>query len=184
MTAPTTGPSAVAVTSSSTAMPNTTMPTHLLRVWLMQPTEGAAQEADGLTTGSGIGEAMIRAAQRGADVRRISDKTMPRPPASGIVRLAVVGVTIWIDHEARIARAKTIVIDETVTLTGSYNWTRGAAANYQPRPVPCCRGGLRGSGITRADRKGVSQDRALNGRAPCNRHIEQTRNRCLAIRAS
>jgi phosphatidylserine/phosphatidylglycerophosphate/cardiolipin synthase-like enzyme len=38
---------------------------------------------------------------------------------------------IWIDGQVRIAHAKTIVIDEAVTLMGSYNWTRGAAANSE-----------------------------------------------------
>ena len=45
--------------------------------------------------------------------------------------LAAAGVLIWIDDRARIAHAKTMVIDGTVTLTGSYNWTRGAAANSE-----------------------------------------------------
>jgi phosphatidylserine/phosphatidylglycerophosphate/cardiolipin synthase-like enzyme len=43
--------------------------------------------------------------------------------------LAAAGVPIWIDDQARIAHGKTMVIDETVTLMGSMNWTRGAAAN-------------------------------------------------------
>jgi phosphatidylserine/phosphatidylglycerophosphate/cardiolipin synthase-like enzyme len=34
---------------------------------------------------------------------------------------AAAGVPIWIDAEARIAHAKTMAIDEAVTLTGSYN---------------------------------------------------------------
>ena len=38
---------------------------------------------------------------------------------------------IWIDDQSPIARAKTMVIDGAVTLTGSYNWTRGAAANSE-----------------------------------------------------
>jgi phosphatidylserine/phosphatidylglycerophosphate/cardiolipin synthase-like enzyme len=40
-------------------------------------------------------------------------------------------VPIWIDDQARIAHTKTMVIDEAVTLMGSYNWTRGAAANSE-----------------------------------------------------
>jgi phosphatidylserine/phosphatidylglycerophosphate/cardiolipin synthase-like enzyme len=40
-------------------------------------------------------------------------------------------VPIWIDAQARIAHAKTMVIDDAVTLMGSYNWTRGAAANSE-----------------------------------------------------
>ena len=44
---------------------------------------------------------------------------------------AAAGVPIWIDAEARIAHAKTMAIDEAVTLTGSYDWTPGAAANLE-----------------------------------------------------
>ena len=36
-----------------------------------------------------------------------------------------------IDDQARIAHSKTMVIDEAVTLMGSYNWTRGAATNSE-----------------------------------------------------
>jgi phosphatidylserine/phosphatidylglycerophosphate/cardiolipin synthase-like enzyme len=43
----------------------------------------------------------------------------------------VAGVPVWIDDRARMAHAKTIVIDGAVTLTGSCNWTRGAAANSE-----------------------------------------------------
>ncbi len=87
--------------------------------------------AYGLTTGSGIVEALVRAKGRGIDVRLIADKTTPCSRASGIKPLAAAGVPIWIDDQARIAHAKAMVIDEAVTLTGSYNWTRGAAANSE-----------------------------------------------------
>jgi phosphatidylserine/phosphatidylglycerophosphate/cardiolipin synthase-like enzyme len=87
--------------------------------------------AYGLTTGSGIVEALLRAHQPGVNVKLIADKTTPCGRNSGIEPLASAGVPIWIDHSARIAHAKTMVIDGTVTLNGSYNWTRGAAANSE-----------------------------------------------------
>jgi phosphatidylserine/phosphatidylglycerophosphate/cardiolipin synthase-like enzyme len=87
--------------------------------------------AYGLTTGSGIVEALVRAKARGVDVRLIADKTTPCPATNGIGPLAEAGVPIWIDGQARIAHAKTMVIDGAVTLTGSMNWTRGAAANSE-----------------------------------------------------
>jgi phosphatidylserine/phosphatidylglycerophosphate/cardiolipin synthase-like enzyme len=87
--------------------------------------------AYGLTTGSGIVEALVRAERRGVDVRLIADKTTPSPATNGIEPLAAAGVPIWIDGQARIAHAKTMVIDEAVTLMGSYNWTRAAAANSE-----------------------------------------------------
>jgi phosphatidylserine/phosphatidylglycerophosphate/cardiolipin synthase-like enzyme len=47
------------------------------------------------------------------------------------VPLAAAAVPVWTDAQARIAHAKTMVIDRTVTLTGSMNWTRGAATNSE-----------------------------------------------------
>jgi hypothetical protein len=51
--------------------------------------------------------------------------------ASGIEPLAAAGVPVWIDDRARMAHAKTMVIDGAMTLQGSYNWTRGAAENSE-----------------------------------------------------
>ena len=87
--------------------------------------------AYGLTTGSGIVEALVRAKERGVDVRLIADRTTPCERASGIEPLAAAGVPIWIDAQARIAQAKTMVIDGAVTLMGSMNWTRRAAVNSE-----------------------------------------------------
>jgi phosphatidylserine/phosphatidylglycerophosphate/cardiolipin synthase-like enzyme len=84
-----------------------------------------------LSTGSGIVEALLRAHRRGVEVKLIADKTTPCSRNSGIDPLASAGVPVWIDHSARIAHVKTMVIDGTVTLNGSYNWTRGAAANSE-----------------------------------------------------
>jgi phosphatidylserine/phosphatidylglycerophosphate/cardiolipin synthase-like enzyme len=87
--------------------------------------------AYGLTTGSGIVEALLRAHSRGVDVKLIADKTTPCGRNSGVDPLASAGVPVWIDHRARIAHVKTMVIDGSLTLNGSYNWTRGAAANSE-----------------------------------------------------
>jgi phosphatidylserine/phosphatidylglycerophosphate/cardiolipin synthase-like enzyme len=84
--------------------------------------------AYGLTTGSGIVEALVRAKERGVDVRLIADKTTPCERESGIEPLAAAGAPIWIDAQARTA---TMVIDSAVTLTGSMNWTRDAAKNSE-----------------------------------------------------
>jgi phosphatidylserine/phosphatidylglycerophosphate/cardiolipin synthase-like enzyme len=87
--------------------------------------------AYGLTTGSGIVETLLRAHRRGVEVKLIADKRTPCGRKSGVDTLASAGVPVWIDHIARIAHVKTMVIDGTVTLNGSYNWTRGAAANSE-----------------------------------------------------
>jgi phosphatidylserine/phosphatidylglycerophosphate/cardiolipin synthase-like enzyme len=82
-----------------------------------------------LTTGSGIVEALLRAKQRGVDVKLIADRTTPCERGSGIDPLAHADVPIWIDRDVRIAHAKAMVIDRKVTLTGSMNWTASAARN-------------------------------------------------------
>jgi len=84
-----------------------------------------------LTVGSGVVGAFIRAKERGVDVRVVADREAPCGQASGIDPLAAAGVPVWIDDRARMAHAKTMVVDGAVTLTGSYNWTRGAAANSE-----------------------------------------------------
>ena len=83
-----------------------------------------------MTTGSGIVEALVRAKERGVDVRLIADRTTPCERESGIEPLAA-GVPVWIDAQARVAHAKAMVIDGAVTLTGSMNWTRGTAVSSQ-----------------------------------------------------
>ncbi len=84
-----------------------------------------------LTTGSGIVEALVRARERGVDVRLIADKRTPCERKPGIDALIRAGTPVWIDYEVPIAHAKTIVIDGVVTLMGSYNWTRNAARNSE-----------------------------------------------------
>lgn len=84
-----------------------------------------------LTTGTGIVEALVRAKQRGVDVKLIADKTTPCERNSGIDPLARAAVPVWIDRDVRIAHAKAMVIDDKVTLTGSMNWTTSAVRNSE-----------------------------------------------------
>jgi len=75
--------------------------------------------------------AAIRARRRGIDVRIIADRTTPIERKSGLAPLAEAGVPMWIDRSVRIAHSKSMVIDGKVTLTGSMNWTGGAARNSE-----------------------------------------------------
>jgi phosphatidylserine/phosphatidylglycerophosphate/cardiolipin synthase-like enzyme len=97
--------------------------------------DGAEREilvsAYSLTAGSGIVEGLVRAAQRGVDVRLIADRTTPCERGSGVDALARAGVSVWIDRGVRLAHAKTMVIDGRVTLMGSMNWNRDAARNSE-----------------------------------------------------
>jgi phosphatidylserine/phosphatidylglycerophosphate/cardiolipin synthase-like enzyme len=86
--------------------------------------------AYGLTTGSGVVEALVRAKERGVDVRLIADKTRPVNAKAGSSpwppRACRSGSTL-----RRGSRAKTMVIDSAVTLMGSMNWTNGATRNSE-----------------------------------------------------
>lgn len=84
-----------------------------------------------LTTGSGIVEALVRAKQRGVDVKLIADRTTPCERGSGIETIAHAEVPVWIDRGVKIAHAKAMVIDRKVVLTGSMNWTASAARNSE-----------------------------------------------------
>lgn len=84
-----------------------------------------------LTTGAGIVEALVQARLRGVDVELIADKRTPCERNTGVEALAAAGAPVWIDRTVPIAHAKTMVIDGTVTLMGSYNWMRNAARNSE-----------------------------------------------------
>jgi phosphatidylserine/phosphatidylglycerophosphate/cardiolipin synthase-like enzyme len=72
--------------------------------------DGARSEilvnAYALTAGSGIPGALIRAHDRGADVRVIADKWTPCENREGLTPLAAAGIPVWIDARARIAHEK------------------------------------------------------------------------------
>src|ERR1700738_2032362 len=68
-----------------------------------------------LTIGSGIPEALARAAQRGVNVRLIADKTTPCERKAGMDLIVSAGASVWIDRGVRIAHSKTMVIDGKVT---------------------------------------------------------------------
>ena len=61
----------------------------------------------------------------------IADKSTPCGRGSGIEPLARSGVPVWIDQGVRLAHAKAMVIDRKVVLTGSMNFTNGAAQNSE-----------------------------------------------------
>jgi phosphatidylserine/phosphatidylglycerophosphate/cardiolipin synthase-like enzyme len=87
--------------------------------------------AYGLTTSPNAVEALIQARRRGVDVRVIADRTTPCERKSGFGPLVEAGVPIWIDSSVQIAHSKSMVIDNQVTLTGSMNWSGGAARNSE-----------------------------------------------------
>ena len=76
-----------------------------------------------------ITRAILDAARRGVAVRIITDDEKSQDRGSDITELAGAGIPIRQDRSPYHMHHKFAVFDRTTILTGSYNWTRGAA-NY------------------------------------------------------
>ncbi len=71
-----------------------------------------------------IGNALIRAHQRGVKVKMIVDSSQEGKLL--ITQLAHAGIPMFIDKPAGIAHNKVMIIDEQIVLTGSFNFTKAA----------------------------------------------------------
>jgi phosphatidylserine/phosphatidylglycerophosphate/cardiolipin synthase-like enzyme len=74
-----------------------------------------------------IARAIAGAHGRGVRVRVISDDDKSQDRGSDVIDLAQQGVPVALDRSAYHMHHKFAVFDERILLTGSYNWTRGAA---------------------------------------------------------
>ena len=73
-----------------------------------------------------IANALVEAYERGVDVRILFDKSQLKEKYSQIHFLSQKGIPLFIDPAIGIAHNKTMVIDDSKVLTGSFNWTRAA----------------------------------------------------------
>jgi phosphatidylserine/phosphatidylglycerophosphate/cardiolipin synthase-like enzyme len=76
-----------------------------------------------------ITEAILRAKSRGVAIRLISDDLKATDTGSDIERLRQAGVAVRMDRSPYHMHHKFAIFDCRVLLTGSFNWTRGAATN-------------------------------------------------------
>lgn len=74
-----------------------------------------------------ITSAILDAVSRRVNVRIITDNDKASDLGSDIQRLSSAGIAIRVDRTEYHMHHKFAVFDRRVTLTGSYNWTRGAA---------------------------------------------------------
>jgi mitochondrial cardiolipin hydrolase len=79
-------------------------------------------------TDNRIADAIIRTHQRGVKVRIISDNDKAHDAGSDIHRLKQSGIPLRTDKTPDHMHHKFALIDGNTALTGSYNWTRSAAA--------------------------------------------------------
>lgn len=75
--------------------------------------------------------AMLAAHQRGAKVRVVTDNDKAFDEGSDVRRLAAAGIPVRVDDSPYHMHHKFAIFDRRTLLTGSYNWTVGAAMNNQ-----------------------------------------------------
>lgn len=74
-----------------------------------------------------ISESILRADRRGVRVRIVTDDDKMLDAGSDVARLKVAGIPVRVDNSPAHMHNKFAIFDEETLLTGSYNWTRGAA---------------------------------------------------------
>lgn len=74
-----------------------------------------------------ITESLIAAHRRGVAIRLITDNEKSFDKGSDIDQLAREGISLRMDTSPNHMHHKFMVVDQHSVLTGSYNWTRGAA---------------------------------------------------------
>lgn len=78
-------------------------------------------------TSQPIADALIKAHQKGVDVKAVVDKTQANPRTHSIVsRLVHAGILVRVDRKHSIMHNKYIVIDNHTIQTGSFNYTANA----------------------------------------------------------
>ena len=80
-------------------------------------------------TDNRVAEAIAECSKRGVRVRVISDNDKSGDTGSDVVRLDKLGVDVRLDRSEHHMHHKFAIFDESKALTGSYNWTRSAAAH-------------------------------------------------------
>lgn len=77
-------------------------------------------------TSKDIAGALIRAKQRGVDVRVLADKGQWKARYTQLKNLARSGIAVIADPATGLAHNKVMIIDGTSVITGSYNWSNAA----------------------------------------------------------
>ena len=104
----------------------------------------AQQQADVCVftiTDNDISEAILAAHRRGVQLRILTDDDKSGDLGSDIARFEQAGIAVRLDRSPYHMHHKFAVFDDSLLLTGSYNWTRGAARfneenfllSYDPR---------------------------------------------------
>jgi len=77
-------------------------------------------------TSAPIADALRQAHKRGVNCRVILDSSQRSEKYSTATFLRNAGIQVWFDHKHGIAHNKVMVIDDSVVITGSFNFTKAA----------------------------------------------------------
>jgi phosphatidylserine/phosphatidylglycerophosphate/cardiolipin synthase-like enzyme len=101
-----------------------------------KPTAALVKELDGAKesvlvqaysfTSAPIAEALTKAHKRGVKVNVLLDKSQRTEKYSSYTFLQHASIPVWIDAKHAIAHNKVMVIDGSVVVTGSFNFTKAA----------------------------------------------------------
>jgi phosphatidylserine/phosphatidylglycerophosphate/cardiolipin synthase-like enzyme len=86
-------------------------------------------------TDPAIADALIAAEKRGVKVTIIQDFRAEQGRGDQLQRCADVGCECYTDGKEPIAHEKAIIVDSSVVVCGSYNWTRAARRNNEQLQV-------------------------------------------------
>lgn len=84
-----------------------------------------------------IARALLAAHERGIKLRVITDNDKANDEGSDVWKLERAGIPVRVDRTEWHMHHKFAVFDGSIALTGSYNWTRGAARNNEENLVLC-----------------------------------------------
>ncbi|MDF1666911.1 MAG: phospholipase D-like domain-containing protein [Planctomycetota bacterium] len=82
-------------------------------------------------TDNRLSREIIAANERGVNVRVITDNNKAEDRGSDVEELEYKGVNLRVDNTRHHMHHKFAIFDDSIVLTGSYNWTRSAALNNE-----------------------------------------------------
>jgi len=91
-------------------------------------------------TADQVAQALVRAHSRGIAVHACLDHAASCSRASQAHALAAAGIAVWLDSQHHIAHNKVIIVDESLLMTGSFNYTENAEFNNAENllVIPSC----------------------------------------------
>lgn len=78
-------------------------------------------------TNYNIKESIKRAFDKGINIRIITDKTMAKGKGSAVPELQQYGIPVITNKKHKIEHNKFAIFDDSLIVTGSYNWTENAS---------------------------------------------------------